>query len=255
MENLARKSILGCPVDDLDLDETLQEIEKMVESGSIHQHVVVNVDKLIKYHKDPELKRIINRCSLINVDGMPLLWASRLLGNPLKERVTGIDLFEKIFSLAAKKKWRLYFLGAMQEVVEIVVHLIKNQYKTIDICGYRNGYWTSEEEPYIVAKIRELQPHILFVGFSSPQKEFFLDRRLKDMAVPFVMGVGGSFDVLAGKTKRAPRWMQNIGLEWFYRFLQEPKRMFKRYFVDDIYFFWLFSKEFVYTRILKKKTR
>jgi N-acetylglucosaminyldiphosphoundecaprenol N-acetyl-beta-D-mannosaminyltransferase len=205
--------------------------------------VVVNVDKLVKADRDPELRRIINECALINVDGMPVVWASRLLGKGLKARVAGVDLFEALMRRAAEKGWRVYLLGAREEVVAGVKHSYEIKYPGLVVAGYRNGYWKPEEEEGVVAQIEQARADLLFVAISSPKKEHFLGQYQARMKVPFAMGVGGTFDVAVGRVKRAPVWMQNAGLEWFYRFLQEPRRMFRRYFIDDMAFIGLFIKE------------
>jgi len=203
----------------------------------------VNADKLRKASKDPELRRVINECALINVDGVPVVWASRLLGKPLKERVAGIDLFEFLVERAAERGWRVFFLGAQEEIVQAVKALYEKRFPRLQVAGYRNGYWRPEEEASVVRLIADSRPDLLFVAISSPKKEQFLGRYQAEMRVPFAMGVGGSFDIAVGKVKRAPMWMRQCGLEWFFRFLQEPRRMFKRYFIDGTYFFWLLLKE------------
>lgn len=238
-----RIEMMGCHIDNLSMEETLQTIEGFIHSGKPHQHVVVNVDKLVKASRDEELRRIINECALINVDGMPVVWASRLLGKGLKERVAGVDLFEALMKRSAEKGWRVFLLGAKEDVVSGVKTLYEKKYSGLTVAGYRNGYWKPEEEAGVVEQIKEARADLLFVAISSPKKEHFLGRYQAEMKIPFAMGVGGTFDVAVGKVKRAPVWMQNAGLEWFYRFLQEPRRMFKRYFVDDMAFFWLLVKE------------
>jgi len=240
-----RIEMMGCQIDNLTMEETLQTIEGFIKSGRPHQHVVVNVDKLVKASRDPELRRIINECALINVDGMPVVWASRLIGKPLKERVAGVDLFEALMRRSAEKGWRVFLLGAREEVVSGVKQLYEVKYPGLTVAGYRNGYWTPEEEAGVVEQVKQARADLLFVAISSPKKEHFLGRYQAEMRIPFAMGVGGTFDVAVGKVKRAPVWMQKVGLEWFYRFLQEPTRMFKRYFVDDMAFFWLLAKEMV----------
>jgi N-acetylglucosaminyldiphosphoundecaprenol N-acetyl-beta-D-mannosaminyltransferase len=206
--------------------------------------VVVNVDKLVKASRDPQLRTIINDCALVNVDGMPVVWASRLLGKPLKERVAGVDLFEALMMRSAEKGWRVFLLGAREEVVSMVAETYQRKYPRLVLAGYRNGYWQGEaEERAVVAQIHASRPDLLFVAISSPKKEQFLGRYQAEMKIPFAMGVGGTFDVAIGRVKRAPRWMQRSGLEWFYRFLQEPRRMFRRYFIEDIAFIWLLIKE------------
>jgi N-acetylglucosaminyldiphosphoundecaprenol N-acetyl-beta-D-mannosaminyltransferase len=234
---------MDCAVDNLTMEETLQTIEGFIASGQPHQHVVVNVDKLVKAARDPELRRVINDCALINADGMPVVWASRLLGRPLKERVAGVDLFEALMQRGAQKGWRIFLLGAREEIVSRVRFLYERKYPGLRIVGHRNGYWKPEEEEGVAQQIADAQADILFVAISSPKKEQFLAQHQARMKVPFAMGVGGTFDVAAGLVKRAPVWMQRTGLEWFYRFLQEPRRMFRRYFIDDMAFFGMLAKE------------
>lgn len=238
-----RISMMGCLMDNLTMEETVQKVESFVRAGTPHQHVVVNVDKLVKASRDPELRSIINECALINVDGMPVVWAARLLGKPLKERVAGVDLFEALMQRAASAGWRVFLLGAREEVVAGVKHTYEKKYRGLTIAGYRNGYWKPEEEEAVVEQIAAARADLLFVAISSPKKEQFLGRYQARMKIPFAMGVGGTFDVAVGKVKRAPVWMQKSGLEWFYRFLQEPRRMFRRYFIEDMAFVWLFLKE------------
>jgi N-acetylglucosaminyldiphosphoundecaprenol N-acetyl-beta-D-mannosaminyltransferase len=235
--------MMGCQVDNLSMEETLAKVEEFIRSGQPHQHVVINVDKLVKASRDPALRRIINDCALINVDGMPVVWASRLLGKPLKERVAGVDLFEALMRRAGEKGWRVFLLGARDEVVQAVRAAYQRKYPQLVIAGCRDGYWSEAEEAAVAEQVRASRADLLFVAISSPKKEQFLDRWQGAMRVPFAMGVGGTFDVAIGRIRRAPLWMQKAGLEWFFRFLQEPKRMFRRYFIDDMAFIWLLIKE------------
>ena len=238
-----RISMMGCLIDNLSMEETLHRVDGFIRAGTPHQHVVVNVDKLVKASRAPELRRIINDCDLVSADGMPVVWAARLLGKPLKERVAGIDLFEALMERAAERGWRVFLLGAREEVVARVRALYEQKYRGLVIAGHRNGYWSAAEEINVVEQVAASRADLLFVAISSPKKEQFLGQYQARMQVPFAMGVGGSFDVAAGLVRRAPRWMQRAGLEWFYRFLQEPRRMFRRYFIDDVAFLWLFLKE------------
>ncbi|WP_426208203.1 WecB/TagA/CpsF family glycosyltransferase [Massilia sp. TWP1-3-3] len=238
-----RISMMGCLIDNLSMEETLHRVDGFIRAGTPHQHVVVNVDKLVKASRAPELRRIINDCDLVSADGMPVVWAARLLGKPFKERVAGIDLFEALMERAAERGWRVFLLGAREEVVARVRALYEQKYRGLVIAGHRNGYWSAAEEINVVEQVAASRADLLFVAISSPKKEQFLGQYQARMQVPFAMGVGGSFDVAAGLVRRAPRWMQRAGLEWFYRFLQEPRRMFRRYFIDDVAFLWLFLKE------------
>ena len=227
------------------MDNTLATIEQFIKKGIPRQHVVVNVAKIVKMRKDSHLREIISSCDLINADGMPIVWASKLLGNPLPCRVAGVDLFQKLVKLCSEKGYRLFFFGARQWVVEKLVQEFKTTYSDLEVAGYRNGYYSDDEEAGIAEMIHDSEADMLFVGFSSPKKEKFLNRWMDTMKVPFCMGVGGSFDIIAGRTKRAPVWMQRYGLEWFYRILQEPKRMWKRYAKTNPVFVWMVVKEYI----------
>ena len=245
---MSRVLIMGCAIDCLDMDETLAYIEQFVKKGTPRQHVVVNVAKIVEMRNDPELREIVSSCDLINADGMPLVWASRLLGNPLPCRVAGVDLFQNLVKLCAEKGYRPFFFGAREWVVKKVVDKFKERYPQLEVAGYRNGYYSPEEERWIAEIIRDSRADMLFVGFSSPMKEIFLKRQMPMMQVPFCMGVGGSFDIVAERTKRAPLWMQQCGMEWFYRILQEPRRMWKRYAKTNPVFVWMVLKEYIKVR-------
>ncbi len=246
--------VLGCPIDNLSLKETHARIDEIIAGRVPSQHVVINVDKILKIRRDSELLRIVSACDLINPDGMPVVWASRLLGTPLKERIAGIDLMEKLVERSQKSGYRLYFLGAREDVIAKVIAHYRRKYPGIDIAGYRNGYWDQLEEGRVVENIRQSGADILFVAISSPKKELFLNRYLKEMGVPFVMGVGGSFDVVAAKVKRAPLWMQKAGLEWFFRFCQEPHRLWRRYLIGNTAFLVLLCKEVFRYKVLGKRS-
>ena len=241
---MQRITLMGCQIDNLSMEDTLVKVEQFIQSGQPHQHVVVNVDKLVKASRDESLRRIINDCALINADGMPVVWASRLLGTPLKERVAGVDLFEALMRRSADKGWRVFLLGAREDVVQAVRDTYLRKYPHLLIAGWRNGYWDGEqEEAEVVEQIRASRADLLFVAISSPKKEIFLGRHQASMRIPFAMGVGGTFDVAIGRVRRAPRWMQKSGLEWLFRFMQEPRRLFRRYFIDDMAFIWMLIKE------------
>jgi N-acetylglucosaminyldiphosphoundecaprenol N-acetyl-beta-D-mannosaminyltransferase len=193
---------------------------------------------------DLQLRKSVNESDIINADGQAVVWASKILGKPLKERVAGIDLMENLVKMAHEKEYKIFFFGAKEEVVLDVINKYKNQYSSNIIAGHRNGYFKKEEEQDIAKQISNSGANILFVAISSPTKENFLYEN-KDLLnnVNFIMGVGGSFDVVSGKVKRAPLWMQNVGLEWFYRFSQEPNRMWKRYLIGNTKFILLVIKE------------
>lgn len=231
-------------INNINMQETIELIDQSIVSGRKIHHVVVNASKIVSMQKDLELRRSVNESDLINADGQAVVWASKMLGKPLKERVAGIDLMINLVELAFKKNYKIFFFGAKEEVVKSVVEKYSNQYSSNIIAGYRNGYFSKKEEKNIAKQISNSGANILFVAISSPTKENFLYENKEVLnAINFTMGVGGSFDVVAGKTKRAPLWMQNVGLEWFYRFIQEPKRMWKRYLIGNTKFILLVLKE------------
>ncbi len=228
-----RYPILNTYVNAISMDETISEVEKIIAAGNPTQHVVINALKVNLMNEDPQLREIVNACPLINADGASIVWAAKKLGVPLKERVAGIDLFENLVKLAADKGYRIYLFGAKEEVVQKVKSIFEEQYPSLCIAGVRNGYFTEEDEPQIVADMAASGADMMFVAFSSPKKEYWVNKYLNELNIPFVMGVGGSFDVVAGVTDRAPKWMQEHGLEWFYRFIQEPKRLWNRYIIGN----------------------
>lgn len=231
-----RCKVMNAYVSVLSLDETVDEVERIIAAGIPTQHVVVNASKINLMEEDCELADIVNACPLINADGASVVWAAKMLGVPLKERVTGIDLFLRLVEVAAAKDYKIYLFGAKEEVVSRVRSVFEERYPSVRIVGARNGYFSEGEEPRIIADMSASGADMMFVGFSSPKKEYWVHRHLGEIGIPFVMGVGGSFDVVAGVTNRAPKWMQNRGLEWFYRFIQEPGRLWKRYIIGNAKF-------------------
>lgn len=231
-----RHAILNTFVDDVTMDEAVALAEQFIQEGTPVQHVVINASKVNLMRKDEELRKIVNACPMINADGASILLAARLLRVPVRERVTGIDLFLRLSELASRKGYRIYLFGAEEAVLRRTKEVLEGRYPGIHIVGCRNGYFSADDEPQIVADMVQARPDILFVAFSSPKKEFWIHKYLHELQIPFVMGVGGSFDVLAGKTGRAPVWMQRCGLEWFYRFVQEPGRLWKRYIIGNLSF-------------------
>jgi N-acetylglucosaminyldiphosphoundecaprenol N-acetyl-beta-D-mannosaminyltransferase len=226
------------------MKETLSKVEEAIDTQSQLHHVAVNAGKIVEMQKDLQLRKSVNNSDIINADGQAVVWAAKFLNKPLKERVAGIDLMEKLVELSFQKNYKLYFLGAEEKIVSKLVEHYRTEYNSYIIAGHRNGYFKAEEEDQVVQDIASSGANILFVAMTSPKKENFLYKYKSELkAVNFIMGVGGSFDVVAGKTKRAPVWMQNTGMEWFYRFLQEPKRMWKRYLVGNTKFILLVLKE------------
>jgi N-acetylglucosaminyldiphosphoundecaprenol N-acetyl-beta-D-mannosaminyltransferase len=240
---------LGLSFDRVTIDQALTQIEAFIYEGTPHKIFCPNVALLIWSRKNEELRRVYKTCDLLPADGMGIYYASRLLGDPVPEMVSAVILFFKLVERAAKKGYKLYLFGTKQEILEKAVHNLKQNYPTLNIVGYRNGYFTLDDEPQIVQEIAQVHPDILFIGMSSPLKEFFLERNLDRMGVPVSLGVGGSFDVAAGVYKLAPLWMSKLALEWFYRLIQEPRRMWKRYLTTNSIFIYLVLRAFIIKRL------
>ncbi|WP_462221243.1 WecB/TagA/CpsF family glycosyltransferase [Ferruginibacter sp.] len=240
---MSRISICNIPVDALTMQQTIALIDKAIEEHRPVHHVVINAAKVVNAQKDEALKESIVSCDIINADGQAIVWAANFLNRPLPERVAGIDLMDNLVKLAAEKKYGIFFLGAKEDVVKDVVNVYTEKYGKEIIAGYRNGYFTKDDELEIAKQIAESGASILFVAMSSPKKEIFLNTYKHLIKMPFIMGVGGSFDVVSGLVKRAPVWMQKWGLEWFYRVMQEPGRMWKRYLFGNSEFIYLVLKE------------
>jgi N-acetylglucosaminyldiphosphoundecaprenol N-acetyl-beta-D-mannosaminyltransferase len=235
--------IAGIEVDNLSEEETLAKIGDLLAGDGAHYLTVVNAAKVVAATRDRELKDILMNADLVTADGMSVVWASRLLGQGLKERVTGIDLFARLISYAASRGLSVYFLGATEEAVKKVVEMLKTQHPPLRIAGYRNGYFSQSENDRIVENIRASQADLLFVGLGSPKQEKWIAENVAKTRVRFAMGVGGSFDHISGLVRRAPLWMQRAGLEWLHRLMLEPRRMWRRYLVGNTRFIWIIMKQ------------
>lgn len=236
--------ILGIKIDNITQPDVFTIVDDAIAKGEQVHLEGVNAGKIVDMQDDKGLSDSVHNSDVITADGQSVIWASKILGKPLKGRLAGIDLMYKLIEIAHQKKYKVFLFGAKEEVVNKVVSLYSEKYSPNIIAGYRNGYFTKKDEPQIAQQIADSGANMLFVAITSPIKEHFLhDNKevLKD--INLVMGVGGSFDVVAGKVKRAPMWMQKTGLEWFYRLIQEPKRMWKRYLVGNSKFMAMVLKE------------
>jgi N-acetylglucosaminyldiphosphoundecaprenol N-acetyl-beta-D-mannosaminyltransferase len=239
-----RTTILNCAIDALTMQQTLDFVDAAIRDGRSIQHGVVDAGKLALMHADEFLYRSVTESDIVNGEGQLLVWLSKLQRESLPERVVGLELFENLLGLAHARGYQVYLFGAREAVVREVVARVSARYSPQLIAGFRNGYYAPEEEEAIARQIAASGAQMLFVGISSPKKELFLYRHRDILAtVNFRMGVGGSFDVVAGKVSRAPRWMQQVCLEWFYRFLQEPRQKWKVEVVDSFHFLGLLLAE------------
>jgi N-acetylglucosaminyldiphosphoundecaprenol N-acetyl-beta-D-mannosaminyltransferase len=238
-------TVLGCPITKMGLDDFVSSAERFISSKAPHYIAMMNVAKLVKMRSDKELAQSILAADLIGADGVPLVWVSRLFGTPLPGRVNGTDLMYRLLERASEKRYRIFFFGAKEAVLKRVLEVVRRDYPGVQIAGSQDGYFTAAEELAIVNKIRLAEPDILLIAFGTPKKELWVKRYLSAMRVPVIHGVGGSFDVMAGVVHRAPLWMQRSGLEWFFRVLQEPGRMWRRYLVTNTLFILLVFREWL----------
>jgi N-acetylglucosaminyldiphosphoundecaprenol N-acetyl-beta-D-mannosaminyltransferase len=236
----ARAQFLGVPLDLLTMDQTVRRCKELIEAKEPAQHVVINAGKVVMMQDVDGLEEVIRECALVNADGQSIVWAGRSLGLQVPERVAGIDLMGNLLALSESEGYPVYLLGAKQEVLDEFTRIVSERFPRLILAGTSNGYF--DDDGAMADTIRESGARLLLVGISSPRKEFFLAENLERMGPLLAVGVGGSFDVWAGKTKRAPVWMQKAGLEWFYRLAQEPRRMWKRYLVGNSRFMWLVLK-------------
>lgn len=241
-------SVARVPVNPVDMAEACARVDELVRRRVPSYYVAINAAKVVAYHDDALLRDAIDAAHLVTADGQAVVWAARLLGHRVPERVAGTDLMQALLARAAQRGYAVYFLGATDEVVRACVAKARALHPALRIAGHRNGYFEQAEEAEVVAAIRDAAPDILFLGFGTPAKEYFMRRHHRALGVPFAMGVGGSFDVFAGLVARAPRWMQRAGLEWAYRLAQEPRRMWRRYLVGNTRFLWLVGKELLARR-------
>lgn len=241
--NNQRIELMNTSIDVLNMDETVSLVEEYVKQKEPLHLVGVNADKINEINRNEEMKKIVNSCGVINADGASVVLASRFLKKPLPERVAGIDLMDRLVQLSAEKGYRVYLLGARPEVVSQTAEVLCRKYPALIICGIHDGYFKKEDWPAVSQEIKDLHPDFVFVGISSPLKEYLVEYLQNDGNDAVFMGVGGSFDVISGNIPRAPEWMQKANLEWLFRMVQEPKRLFKRYLVGNTEFIFSVLKE------------
>jgi len=245
MNQLQKINILGFEISKITTKEVLCEIEKFIQDRKPHTIVLLNPYLILEARKYPEYTEYIKNVDLVTADGFGLLFAARLLGDYFPERVTGTDLMPLLGKLCQEKKYKLFFIGGELGIDERAKKEYERQFPGINIVGTKNGYFSIKEEPEIVAEIKSKKPDILVVCMGAYKQEMFIKRHLKELNIPVCFGNGAAFDFIAGKVKRAPRWMQNAGLEWVFRLIQEPKRLWKRYLIGNTVFMVLLFKELI----------
>jgi N-acetylglucosaminyldiphosphoundecaprenol N-acetyl-beta-D-mannosaminyltransferase len=243
-----RVVLAGAPVDPVTIADCVALVDRAVAERKRLLHTAVNAAKLVRVQSDPALRDALWSADLSTADGQAVVWAARALGRRLPERVAGIDLMERLLAHAAARGYSVYLLGARPEVVAAAAVAIRDRHPTIRIAGYRDGYFDPRDDASVAAEVAATKPDLVFVGLETPRKEMFLAQRAADLGAPFAMGVGGAFDVLAGRTTRAPRWVQRLGLEWAFRLAQEPRRLGRRYVTGNARFVTLMLREFARAR-------
>ncbi len=231
-----RVKVMGVPLDPFTMSQTVSKTKEFIDAGVFAHLIGVNADKYLQMIDSKEMDSLVKNCELINADGASMVLAAKILGVEIPERVAGVDLMYELCSLANDNEYKVYLLGAKDSVVKETKDALISLYPNIDIIGCRDGYFSPDDWFDISQDLKRLNPDIIFVGITSPIKENLIEYfRSQGMRGAYV-GVGGSFDVVSGNIARAPKWVQNIKLEWLFRLLQEPKRLFKRYAVGNTRF-------------------
>lgn len=234
----------GVKINSLSINEFIDIIEQnIITRTALIQQNSVNAYTIVSVQHDLALRKAINKSTLVNIDGMSVVWALKFLGYKHVVKASCPDIFDRLMILAAEKGYRPFFLGTTTEILDTAIRNLKNEYPALEMAGSHHGYFNEENAEEIATLIKESKADMLFLGISSPKKELFSDQYSAYMQVPYIFGVGGVFDILANITKRAPLWMQNSGLEWLYRLIQEPSRMWRRYLIGNIQFVWIVIKE------------
>jgi N-acetylglucosaminyldiphosphoundecaprenol N-acetyl-beta-D-mannosaminyltransferase len=250
MKNTDRAELLGLSFDTITMDAAVARCLELCRAPrTSHMVMTINASHLCMMRHDPELAAACRAGQLVVADGMSVVWALRASGQEAPERVAGVDLMAHLLGAAAEHGLRVYFLGAKPEVVKTLVERSRVLHPKLQIAGFRDGYFGPDDHQRIVEEIRASGAHMLFVGMPTPFKEIWCERHRQRLEVPVIMGVGGSFDVLAGFIKRAPRWAQSLGLEWFWRLMMEPRKLWKRYLTTNSEFIWLAGREIVARRL------
>ncbi|MGE5654711.1 MAG: WecB/TagA/CpsF family glycosyltransferase [Bacillota bacterium] len=219
-------NVLGYKVDNVTMDEALQRVEQYIQKRQPRHVVTINPEIIMSAETNDELHRALKKADLVVPDGSGVVWAARYTGQPLPERVAGYDLMQRMLALAAEKRYRVFLLGAAPGVAKQVALKITELYPGCTICGTQDGYFKDDEEAALIETIAQSGADMLFCALGPPRPaEIWIQRHMSSLNVPVSMGVGGSFNVMAGIVKRAPVWMQKVNLEWLHRALSDPKRI------------------------------
>jgi N-acetylglucosaminyldiphosphoundecaprenol N-acetyl-beta-D-mannosaminyltransferase len=252
----ARIELLGCPFDAITEDETVDLVFRWREEAPRRSHhiITVNVAILMMAREDPKLRMAIENADLVVVDGKPLVWSARWLRSPIPEKVSGVDLMKRLLEAGNARGLSIYLLGTTQERLDVLERVIRAKYPHVRIAGARNGYFKQPDWPEVAGGIRDAKADLLLVGMPAPFKEIWCEEQREALETPCILGVGGAFDVIAGFVPRAPRVLQEAGLEWAWRLAMEPKKLWKRYLTTNSAFLALLGKTLAEERILRRRT-
>jgi N-acetylglucosaminyldiphosphoundecaprenol N-acetyl-beta-D-mannosaminyltransferase len=250
---MSRIELLGCPFDAIGFGETIARMFAWARAAErkTHHVVTVNVAILMMAKKDPKLAHAIENADLVVVDGKPLVWSAHWLGSPVPEKVSGVDLMRALLEEGNERGLSVYLLGTTQERLDVLERVVRERYPNVVIAGTRNGYFKRHDDADVVRAIADANADALLVGMPAPFKEIWCEQHREALATPIVLGVGGAFDVIAGFVPRAPRVMQEAGLEWAWRLAMEPRKLWKRYLVTNSAFLALLGKTLVKKRAAK----
>lgn len=233
-----RVEFMNTFIDNVTLDEAIEHIEECINKRKISHVVTPNVDQIVRIEKDKEFQKICNSAELLLVDGQPLMWIAKLYKSPFKEKICGSDLVPKLCEVAAEKGYGIFLLGAAPGVAKLAAEKLQKKHPSLKVAGTYSPPLGFEKDENEINKINEMllqsKADMLFVGMGVPKQDIFIYNNMNKYKIPVSFSIGGTIDFIAGKQKRAPKWINKIGMEWFYRFLCNPKRLFKRYFVDDM---------------------
>lgn len=237
-KKMTRLKFMNTEIDNLTMEETLQVVDKLIKEDKAAYVVTPNVDHIVQLETNKELQDVYANASLILTDGKPLQWIAKWYGTPIKEKISGSDLFPRLCDMAARKGYKMFFLGAAEGVATKAAENLINRYNGLQVVGTYSPPYGFEKSPEEMLKItrliKEAAPDMLIVGLGCPKQEKFMYHHCRELGVPISFGLGASFDFEAGNIKRAPKWMSEHGLEWLFRITQDPQRMAKRYLVDDL---------------------
>lgn len=244
-----KQDIFNIKIDNISMKECISKLDNLINDGKYHYVVTPNVDHIVKLQNDDYFLEVYKKADIVVADGMPIIWYSKLIKRPIIEKISGSDLFPKVCELCSNKGYTIFLLGAADGIAEIAKKKLENKYKGLRIIGTYSPKYGFEDDineiKNIINIINKNKPDILAVGLGAPKQEKFIYKYREELKVPVSLAIGATIDFEAGNIKRAPRWMQKIGMEWFYRLIKEPKRMYKRYIIEDRKFFKIAFKDYI----------